>query len=210
MFRYIAIVTCSWFVALSPCFGQDPIDLFSDASRLSDKFIRIGKVYWTDESQGGNKIRRANLDGSSPEDVLAELMTPIDLALDQSSQVVPVGLNQLATTGGGSSVTGGIDYLFQEVAVEGILTADYIVTPLANVDPGLATTIDFLLLSDPTQFWDMNFTGEFNGTVQLTIAYDDSNLIFPESAGKYLSPVGRRFVGSAPSSGTLAARKNER
>ena len=50
------------------------------ASAAGLSALANSKIYWTAASQG--KIQRANLDGSSVEDLVTGLSTPLDLALD--------------------------------------------------------------------------------------------------------------------------------
>lgn len=42
--------------------------------------LDFGKIYWAERENG--KIRRANLDGSNPEDILTGLKSPLNIALD--------------------------------------------------------------------------------------------------------------------------------
>ena len=44
----------------------------------------------------------------------------------------------------------------------------------------LVDTIDFFLPSDPLQIWAIDFDGEFEGIVTLTLGYDDAGLLVPE------------------------------
>lgn len=99
--------------------------------------------------------------------------------IGSSGQVhVPPGTNVSGSVGGGSSEVGGVDFTFSQVTVDGTFSSDFQPTLIADLDPTLIESITFGIPSNPLQLWDLEFTGEFNGLVELTFGYDDSNL-FP-------------------------------
>jgi len=90
---------------------------------------------------------------------------------------VSAGLDQGGPVNGGSGVLGGLDIEFDEVTSAGYFNAIYDPVDLAEMTPEELAAIDFVLPTDPVMMWDVEFTGEFAGLVELTFGYDDSYLL---------------------------------
>jgi hypothetical protein len=72
---------------------------------------------------------------------------------------------------------GGVTAWFGEVETAGFLSASYLVDPPANAPD----EFDFLIRpGNPTQFWDIEFDGTFDGSVMIELKYDDSIIPGPE------------------------------
>ena len=81
---------------------------------------------------------------------------------------------------GGSSVPGGVDYEFEDVAEEGSLFAEYSQADddelATRVAAGEFEDLDFPLPGKPVQIWKLGFTGTYAGAVHLTVGYDPTVL----------------------------------
>ena len=71
--------------------------------------VAAGKIYWTDEAEGG--IRRANLDGSEPEDVVSGLSAPEGVAMAAASHPDWLPLVALYHDANGQSWTNSENWL---------------------------------------------------------------------------------------------------
>ncbi|MDO8630608.1 MAG: SUMF1/EgtB/PvdO family nonheme iron enzyme [Phycisphaerales bacterium] len=91
---------------------------------------------------------------------------------------VPIGEGVTATIGGGASTVGGVSMTFDNVNQIGDVSADFAEVPL-GYEP--LVDINFQLPGDPTQIWNLSFSGTFTGTVELVFAYDESTLLVPET-----------------------------
>jgi hypothetical protein len=96
---------------------------------------------------------------------------------------IPAGQNVSLTLLGGTGTPGGVEVLFSDTGA-GTLTGEvYTISQadlLSNPPPDLPT-INFQLPSDPVMYWQLDFTGQLNGTVTLTFTYDETTLTVPES-----------------------------
>jgi len=104
-------------------------------------------------------------------DVLLSLVTGTKVASGNGSS---------GGTNGGSGVTGGIDYSFDDVSTEGSCFGEYsradapeIEIRIANGDMGPVT---FPTPGGPLQLWEVEFNGAFSGQVHLTFHYDPTLL----------------------------------
>lgn len=81
---------------------------------------------------------------------------------------------------GGSSVAGGCDYSFEDVTTEGSCFANYSHADNdeinTRVTAGEFSPPDFLTPGEPAQIWKMQFSGSYNGSVDLTFGYDPTVL----------------------------------
>ncbi len=88
---------------------------------------------------------------------------------------------------GGAGVEGGVTATFGTVTTNGILTSEFLPTPLgddASVLAGLgATSPIFGIPTDPAHIWNIEFTGAFTGDLTLTFGYDDAGLTNVDEAG---------------------------
>jgi hypothetical protein len=73
-----------------------------------------------------------------------------------------------------------VDVTFDQVTTEGTFTAEYFQPPVDELSAELFNSMNFILLSDPMQFWDVTFDGTFEGPVTMTLGYGDSDLLIPE------------------------------
>ena len=102
----------------------------------------------------------------------------------QTTVEVPPGMDVMESVGGGTGVTGGVDAMIENVVMSGELTSDFNNTPIQAVPPELFEELeaaDYNLVSDSLQIWDIDFTGELAGAIELTLAYSDQNLTVAES-----------------------------
>lgn len=97
------------------------------------------------------------------------------LSLRTGTRVTP-GPNSSGGCNGGSGVSGGLDYSFDDVTNSGSCFAEY---AHANADEvavhvaaGDFTAPDFPLPGEPAQVWNVKFSGGYNGAVNLTFGYD--------------------------------------
>ncbi len=93
---------------------------------------------------------------------------------------VSSGANQSTETGGGSDVLGGAEAVFDDVTGAGDFSCVFEPTPASELTAEEFLAADLFLGSDPVQMWDIDFTGEFNGRILLTLGYDDTGLLVPE------------------------------
>ncbi len=106
----------------------------------------------------------------------SSLQVPMDIP-EPPGLFVPVGPDQGGQVNGGSGETGGIDALFDEITLEGEFTGQFNPTLIADVTREELKLITFFMPTDPMMIWDIQFTGEFTGLVELTFGYDDSLLL---------------------------------
>jgi len=104
-----------------------------------------------------------------------EIMMAVNL--DGTTEYLTYGEDQESQLNGGSDEIGGIDALFDEITGEGEFSGQFDPTPLDELDPEVFEDITFFMPTDPVMMWDIQFTGEFIGQVELTFCYDDSALL---------------------------------
>lgn len=101
------------------------------------------------------------------------------LSLRTGTRVVP-GTNSTGSCGGGSGVSGGVDYAFDDVHDEGSCFSDYSQSDQEEVDDRIAAgefgQITFLTVGGPLQVWNVKFTGTFNGQAHFAFGYDPTIL----------------------------------
>lgn len=90
---------------------------------------------------------------------------------------VPTGTNVTSSVNGGSTATGGVDVSFDSTDAAGEFSADYMLLDDADAILGDA---EFKASGDPTQAWNISFTGSFSGSVEITFSYDPALLTVPE------------------------------
>jgi formylglycine-generating enzyme required for sulfatase activity len=106
---------------------------------------------------------------------------------------VMAGQDQNAVTSGGSDYIGGIDFQFSDVTVAGAVIGEFATVPVDELPSGFDDPSVFISGSDPAQMWSIEFSGEFEGPVELTLCYDDTNLVVDEELliiQHYISGVG--------------------
>ncbi len=86
------------------------------------------------------------------------------------------GIDVTGEVTGGVGFGGGLGFSFDQVDSPGTFRAEFFRTSLTDLEPGLASEIDFLLPGDTAQLWDMSYGGGFTGSVRLTFTYDESLL----------------------------------
>ena len=104
-----------------------------------------------------------------------EIMMAVNL--DGDNEYLTYGQDQESQLNGGSDEIGGIDALFDEITGEGEFSADFDPTLIDDLTPEELEQITFFMPTDPMMMWDIQFTGEFTGFVELTFGYDDSLLL---------------------------------
>ena len=94
---------------------------------------------------------------------------------------------------------GGVDYQFDDVSSEGSCFGEYSkadASELAvHVAAGEFEPFTFLTPGEPSQIWEMSFSGVFSGQVHLTFGYDPQ--------GRRISKVVSNWTGSAWSIATV-------
>lgn len=101
---------------------------------------------------------------------------------------------------GGSQSIGGVDYGFEDVTLPGSLFAEYSCADedeiAQHVAEGEYDVPDFMIAGSVMQVWELEFTGEFNGNVLLTFAFDPTLLGDASPLGIYHFTDGAwRFLG---------------
>lgn len=90
------------------------------------------------------------------------------------------GTGSSGSCDGGSSVPGGIDYEFENVETEGTCFSDFSRADqdelAARVAQGEFSEINFSIPSQPTQIWNVEFSGTYTGSVMVNFGYDASLL----------------------------------
>jgi hypothetical protein len=93
---------------------------------------------------------------------------------------VSTGTNESGGCNGGSSVPGGLDYEFEDVSSPGSCFGDYAQAESSEVEIRIAQgefePFTFLTPGGPAQVWKVEFSGEFNGHVNLKFGYDPTVL----------------------------------
>jgi hypothetical protein len=93
----------------------------------------------------------------------------------------PPGTNvSVASPEGDSGSVGGIDFTFDNVTTGGEISAEHQVRSDPGLYPEALAAFDFALSSNPAEMWDIEFAGDFTGSVTLTFHYDDAWLSVPE------------------------------
>jgi hypothetical protein len=97
------------------------------------------------------------------------------LSLRTGTRVAAV-TNSSGGCNGGSGVSGGLDYSFDDVTNSGSCFAEYARANAGEVAVRVAagefSTPDFPLPGEPAQVWQVHFSGGYNGAVKLTFGYD--------------------------------------
>jgi len=116
---------------------------------------------------------------SPPQGAPAQTGTPLVVTTGPGWTPSGTGVS-VASPEGDSGSVGGIDFVFDNVTTGGQITAEHQV----HFDPGLypesLAAWDFALSSNPAEMWDIEFAGDFTGSVTLTFHYDDTWLTVPE------------------------------
>ena len=115
--------------------------------------------------------------GVGPNEVTSSLRMFLTAEPSAPHAAVGSGTGSSGQVGGGPAVVGGVEATFENVTAGGLLIGDFAATHIADLTPELADSIDFLLLTDPLQMWEIDFTGAFSGQITLTFGYDDTNLL---------------------------------
>jgi uncharacterized repeat protein (TIGR02543 family) len=93
---------------------------------------------------------------------------------------VTAGTGSSGGCNGGSGVPGGLDYEFESVTAEGSCFADFSRADEAELATRIAAgefeSFTFLTPGGPAQVWEVAFSGDYSGTVNLTLCYDDTIL----------------------------------
>ena len=93
---------------------------------------------------------------------------------------VSTGTNMPGGCNGGSSVPGGLDYEFEDVSSPGSCFGEYSKADPAEIEIRIAQgefePFTFLTPGGPAQVWKVQFSGGFNGNVNLKFAYDPTVL----------------------------------
>lgn len=109
-------------------------------------------------------------------DVLLSILTGTKVLGQPSDDKNPAS----GSCNGGSGSIGGVDYDFEDVTLDGSLFAEYSRADedeiAEHIAEGEYDAPDFLIAGSIMQIWSMDFTGEFDGIVQLTFAFDPSLL----------------------------------
>lgn len=113
--------------------------------------------------------------------------TLVSTGSPEPSTFIPAGPDSGDSTGGGSSTIGGVDVVFDDATTEGTFSADFFQpTTQAELENLLgaeaAGLLDFQLATDPTQMWQLDFSGDFSDQVTLSFGYDDTGLSSKEEA----------------------------
>ncbi len=103
--------------------------------------------------------------------------TSIEIILSlRTGTRVTSGANSSGGCNGSSSVSGGLDYSFDDVTISGSCFAEYAHADAdevaVRVAAGEFTAPDFPLPGEPAQVWNVKFSGGYNGAVDLTFGYD--------------------------------------
>lgn len=77
---------------------------------------------------------------------------------------------------GGSGTTGGLDVALDVSSGSGLLTASFQQATLADIASGFGVALPFALPSSLTSLWEITGGEDFEGTAQLTFAYDPALL----------------------------------
>lgn len=92
------------------------------------------------------------------------------------------GVDLEGTVEGGSGFVGGLDVAFNNIAMPGTFSSEYLQTAANDLEQNFLVryagqgALTFEPASQQVQHWDLDFDGEFNGPVQLTFGYDDADL----------------------------------
>jgi CSLREA domain-containing protein len=106
-------------------------------------------------------------------------ISPFDTSEQSETTSVPAGQGVQASLLGGASAVYGIALEFENTP-GGDLTVESYVVPAGGTLPGLPP-VDFQLGTDPAQYWQLEYTGAFNGGgIELTFHYDDTGLTLAE------------------------------
>ena len=133
-------------------------------------------------------IRVAGYDFNSPDLWHAHGEYSLDVScFPGEAASLPAGADVGTAINGGSETTGGVDLTFSSIDAPGDFSADYMVLEDGDIMIGEA---EFLLPGDPAQAWNVTFTGEFSGTVEITFAYDPALLTVPEAELRVYHRVG--------------------
>jgi hypothetical protein len=103
------------------------------------------------------------------------------LTLRTGTKVI-AGTGSSGGCNGGSSVPGGVDYEFEDVSSEGSCFGEYSQADASEIAVRVAEgefeAFTFLTPGDPSQLWEMEFTGSHSGLIRLTFGYDP--MLLPE------------------------------
>lgn len=90
------------------------------------------------------------------------------------------GTGSTGSCDGGSSVAGGLDYQFEAVETEGTCFSDFSRADdrelQIRVAQGEFDAFTFLTPGAPAQIWDVEFSGTYSGSINITLGYDPTLL----------------------------------
>jgi hypothetical protein len=93
---------------------------------------------------------------------------------------VPSGPGSSGSCDGGSSVPGGLDYEFESVETEGTCFSDFARPDddelAVRIAEGEFEAFTFQTPGQPSQVWEVQFSGTYTGSINLTFGYDGSLL----------------------------------
>lgn len=102
--------------------------------------------------------------------VRAFLLSPVQT-------VVPTGSSVQASAGGGILTPGGVDLFFDNVTSPGDFSDRFYQNATGAQLASQTAPFNFAVSADgAAQYWDLNFTGQFSGVVEVTFHYDPSAL----------------------------------
>lgn len=108
-----------------------------------------------------------------------EVSFDVLLSILTGTKVLP-GPGSTGSCDGGSGVPGGIDYEFENVETEGTCFSDFSRPDGAELQVRIAqgefTPFTFQSPSQPSQVWNVEFSGSYTGTVTVNFGYDASLL----------------------------------
>jgi hypothetical protein len=136
---------------------------------------------WT-VTMAGNQLQAESLGpvtctgifGSCPGSLFGASFT-IVLELDPGQTGFGVGSGG-ASLLGGSGNTGGLDMALDVISGSGLLTASFQQATLADIASGFGVALPFALPGSLTSLWEIAGGDQFQGTAELTFAYDPALL----------------------------------
>jgi hypothetical protein len=155
---------------------------FQDVDTLAQRTITWSPAPWSltwsgNELQGeslGALTCTGSLYGACPGATFGATFS-IVLALDPGQAGFGPGSGQAALLGG-SGTAGGLDISLDVSAGEGLLSASFQQATLADITSGFGVALPFALPSGVTSLWEITGGDQFQGTAELTFAYDPALL----------------------------------
>lgn len=144
---------------------------------LSIEDNALGNADWFDQGLWVSGAQRWDLGALAPgETVVFDVIVSI-LSGTQVTEDSPGGV-----ANGGASEIGGLEFLFGTVLEPGTLFVSFAPVDVNSheyqqrIDHGQFGHLSFGIPGSDLQLWDVWFSGEFEGSVELTVHYDDSLL----------------------------------